>query len=218
MSGEIIPTKETAIPAWLTNFATVATANSTLLALPPNTVTDLNTLKTTLVTQQDTVKSTREAAKAATVAKNVTVKAIRAKITITNRNVQGNANATPAVKEALGLNPKYAPAMPVKPKRPEMLTASVTETGEGLLKWKSGGNQSGTTYEIFAKRGTETDFLMIGSSGKTTFTDHAVKPGIETFYQVRARRSDSYSPFSTYGVLYPKSGSVSNPLVMDKAA
>jgi len=30
MSGEIIPTKETAIPAWLTNFVTVATANSTL--------------------------------------------------------------------------------------------------------------------------------------------------------------------------------------------
>ena len=218
MSGEIIPTKETAIPAWLTNFATVATANSTLLALPPNTVTDLNTLKTTLVTQQDTVKSTREAAKAATVAKNVTVKAIKAKITLTNRNVQGNANVTPAVKEALGLNPKYAPAMPVKPKRPELLTASVTETGEGLLKWKPGGNKSGTTYEIFAKRGTETEYTMIGSSGKTAFSDTGVTPGEETFYQVRSRRSDSYSPFSTFAVLYPKTGTASVTLVMDKAA
>lgn len=216
--NDIVPRKETEIPAWLTNFASVATANSTMLALPANTVTDITTLNTTLVTQQNAVKATREAAKSAVVAKNVTVKAIRAKITLTNRNIQGNANATPAVKEALGLNPKYAPARPVKPKRPEMLTATVTATGEGVLKWKSGGNKSGTTYEIFAKRGTETDYAMIGSSGKTTFSDTAVTPGEETFYQVRSRRSDSYSPFSTFAVLYPKSGVAPVTLTMDKAA
>ncbi len=218
MPDKIIPTKETEIPAWLTNFATVATANSTMLALPANTVTDITTLNSTLITQQNAVKATREAAKSAVVANNVTVKAIKAKITITNRNIQGNANATPAVKEALGLNPKYAPARPVKPKRPELLTATITATGEGLLKWKSGGNKSGTTYEIFAKRGTETDYTMIGSSGKTTFSDTAVTPGEETFYQVRSRRSDSYSPFSTFAVLYPKGGSATITLLMDKAA
>jgi len=216
MSGEIIPTKETEIPEWLTNFASVATANSTMLALPPNTVTDINTLKTTLVTQQDAVKSTREAAKSAVVAKNVTLKAIRAKITITNRNVQGNANATPAVKEALGLNPKYAPAAPVKPI--VLIKLSLTDNGDGLLKWKPGGNKSGTTYEVFAKRGTETEYAMIGSSGKTAFSDTSVTPGEQTFYQVRSRRSDSYSPFSTFAVLYPKGGTASVTLIMDKAA
>ncbi len=88
--------------------------------------------------------------------------------------MQGNANVTPNVKQAFGLNPKYAPPAPVKPVAPIKLTVSLTENGEGMLKWKTGGNKSGMTYEIFAKRGTETDFTMIGSAGKTMFTADVV--------------------------------------------
>lgn len=218
MSGEILPTKESEVPAWLTNFTTVASANSTMLALPPNTVSDINNLNSLLLTQLNNAKATRDAARAAVVAKKATLRSIKTKITAANKNIQGNANVTPVVKKALGLNAGYALPKPVMPEVPQKLTVSLTDNGEGLLKWKSGGNKGGTVYEVFAKRGDDLDFAMIGSVGKTSFIDGGITPGVETFYQVRARRSSRFSAFSNFGVLYPASSNLNNTLVLHKAA
>ena len=203
MSKPILPTKETEIPGWLNAFVTVATANATMVALPTTTLTNLSNLRSTLMTQQDTVRLAHQAAKGATQAKKVTLRQIQVAVTSANRQVQANLNVTPQVKDAMGLTPTYAPPAPVMPTAPIHLSASGFSTGIADLIWKRNGNKTGTVYLVYAKRGTEPDFTIIGSTNATKFTDENAKPGVQTIYKVLAQRVDRVSGFSNEAILYP---------------
>ena len=199
----ILPERETQINAWINNFVGVATANFTVLGVSQLQLTDLSGENATFVDDLQAVNDQKAALKGATTNKNATRKDLEKSVTALNKIIQGRPTVTPALKKSLGLNPGDTMPAPVTPLQPVKLTGTADASGFAFLDWKSGGNKSATTYEIFAKRGSATEFVMIGSTGKTAFKDSNATPGVSTIYKVRARRAERFSEFSLPYVLYP---------------
>ena len=112
----------TEIIAFLSNFITVAgtAGNEELLGYTAADITGLTNEKTALQTALNDQKNKQEAAKAATTTLNTALKAARADMSTRNRNIQGNARVTNALKTALGLNvkaPKPVQRDPVPPEK-----------------------------------------------------------------------------------------------------
>ena len=216
MGNSFLPGKQTEIPGFLTNLVAVATANATMVALPPAMLTSLTTLNTQLVNEQNSIIAARQTEQLHVKNKDAAVRQIEITLTSLNKMVQGNANITPGVKKQMGLTATYAKPTPVTPIKPMGLTVKLLDTRTAELKWKRNGNKPGTVYELFAKRGSEPNFNMIASSGATKFIDETIVPGVTVTYQVRARRSERLSGFSDPVVLFPNANLT--PLTLSRAA
>lgn len=74
--------------------------------------------------------------------------------------------------------------------------------GTNKLTWKSGGNPTGTIYQIEARKGVETGYTIIGTETKCKFNHINQTPGVMIRYRVLAKRHGELSSPSNEAVVY----------------
>ena len=203
---------------FLSNFITVAgtAGNEELLGYTAADITALNSEKTGLQNALNDQKAKQEAAKAATNTLNTALKAARADMSTRNRNIQGNARVTNALKTALGLNVRATKPVQHDPVPPEKLTVTGLASGVNVLQWNAGGNVTGVQYviEVMYKN---TSWTRIDGVTARRYEHAGQTPGVPAFYRVSARRRNVLSLPSNEASVYAE-GTNAPTLTLLKAA
>lgn len=120
---------------------------------------------------------------------------------------------------ALALIPAPATPSPVPPPgTPEGFKATINPTGTLKLSWKCANppGSSGTTYQVFRKVGTATNFTFVGASGTRSFEDATLPtPLASVTYQIVALRSTSLGEPAQFTVNFGGAGSVTSVTVVE---
>ncbi|MCD9185372.1 MAG: hypothetical protein LUM44_02995 [Pyrinomonadaceae bacterium] len=112
------------------------------------------------------------------------------------------AKVPPNKFEELGLDADDSIASIIAPQTPTALVVEGFSNGTNKLKFNRNGNKQNTIYIIEAKSGDAADFVIVGTTTKTTFEHKNQKPGVKTVYRVRAQRGDDYSDYSNTATVY----------------
>jgi uncharacterized protein YggE len=90
----------------------------------------------------------------------------------------------------------------IAPQTPSDLVAQGFSSGKNTLKFNRNGNKTGTIFLIEAKIGDAANYVIIGTTTKTTYNHTGQKPGVKVVYRVRAQRGDDFSEYSNEAVVY----------------
>ena len=112
------------------------------------------------------------------------------------------AKVPPNKFEELGLDADDSIASIIAPQTPTDLVVEGFSNGTNKLKFNRNGNKQNTIYLVEAKSGDAADFVIVGTTTKTTFEHKNQKPGVKTVYRVRAQRGDDYSDYSNPATVY----------------
>jgi hypothetical protein len=216
VSSDFLPDKPLELSLWLGNASTVANANLAAMGLVTVDVTNLNTAKTNLDTANVNVESTKEAYRAAVVARNVATRTAVATARAFSKKVQGYAPCPANLKMQAGLNVRKTPEKQTPPNDPNKLVATGFDNGTTLLTWLTDSNKRGTVYQIEAQSPGETDFKIIAVTSKSRYELTGQTPGEMVTFRVCAIRSDMMSGYSNTAVVYYTPNP--NPLILSKAA
>jgi hypothetical protein len=216
--SEYFPARDKDAVTWVTKFVSVATANSTMVAIPAATLSTMTVTNTEFNNSILLAETKKAEWKAAVKAKNDKRKALTSQVRAQNRFVQGRAEVTDSVKVQMGLNVRPTKPSIVMPLTPVKLAATGSSNGVNFLTWKSGDNKSGTLYEIWVSV-NNVAWQLLSTETRLRYEHKNVMPGVPYLYKVRAKRVDRFSNFSDTASVY-MDNSVPNPpaLVMDKAA
>ncbi len=110
-----------------------------------------------------------------------------------------NTEATPAILASMGIEPVATPSSALNP--PTELSAAPNANGTCLLRYKSNGNRSGTTY-VLEQSVNGAPWAWLGSTTKLRFTDGGALPGVPKLYRVRAQRSNVTTAPSAEASIY----------------
>lgn len=217
--SEYFPARDKDAVTWVTKFVTVATANSSMVAIPAATLSTLTVTNTEFNNSILLAENKKAEWKAAVKAKNDKRKALSNQVRAQNRFVQGRAEVTDSVKVQMGLNVRPTKPSIVMPVTPGKLSASGSSNGVNALVWKSGGNKSGTIYEIWVSL-SKGNWTLLAAVTRLRYEHKNVVPGVPYLYKVRANRADRFSNFSDTASVYMDNAepSAAPLLVMDKAA
>ena len=102
----------------------------------------------------------------------------------------------------IGLDAEDVAQTPSAPQTPLELLVEGFSNGNNNLKFKRSGNKPSTIFNIEAKIGSAADFVIIGSTTKTTWVHKNQTPGVKIVYRVRAQRGDDYSDYSNTATVY----------------
>jgi hypothetical protein len=197
-----LPRPDKDVVVWVNRFVNVATANSSMVAIPASTLGTLTAVNTTFNNSILLVETKKAELKAAVKQKNDNRKIVAAQSRTLNRFVQGRAEVTDNMKLQLGLKVRPARPEPVTPETPERFQATGDSSGLNFLSWKHGKNKSGTQYEIWYREGEAGEWRLLFTSSKLRYTHQGVTPGVQIAYKVRAKRSDRFSQFSATSIVY----------------
>ena len=189
-----------------------------MVAIPAATLSTLTVTNTEFNNSILLAENRKAEWKAAVKAKNDKRKALATQVRIQNRFVQGRVEVTDSVKVQMGLNVRPTKPSIVTPVTPGNLSATGSSNGVNFLTWKSGGNKSGTLYEIWVSVG-KGNWQLLAVVIRVRFEHKSVTPGVPYLYKVRANRADRFSNFSDTASVYMQGETSDAPaLVMDKAA
>lgn len=74
--------------------------------------------------------------------------------------------------------------------------------GTNKLRFNRNGNKPNTIFNVEAKIGDAANFVIVGSTSKTTFEHKNQTPGVKVIYRVRAQRGDDFSDYSNPATVY----------------
>jgi len=195
------PTNDKEFSAWIGNFLTVANANLATLGMTAVDITTLQALKTDLDARIAAEVTTKDAAKAATAAKETSRKAINTAASFRAKVITANPALPNALKEQLGVTVRSVKTI-TPPVPPTALVVAPDATGNNALSWTGKGNKAGTQYIVEVKKSQHGAFHFVGVTTKTKYDHKAQKPGSPAIYRVKALRSDAHSDYSTQTIAY----------------
>lgn len=200
MSRVDIPSQDAYFGPWITNFASVATANITALNMTSSQALQLTGLATAFSTSfDDTAEAkTNLASKVAT--KNTTRLVAEESFRAAAKFVNANNNVSSGLKAELGISMSPSPAGPVA--TPLDLTATGFSNGAVKLAWDRAGNAGGTAFLIEAKYGLSTVWSFVAMTTRAKYTHSNQTPGNQITYRVTAQRDGIQSEPSDIAVLY----------------
>lgn len=200
MASENIPGSDDAFASWIINFASVATANATLLNLTSGQTTNMTVLSTAFDNARIDSTAAKAASKGATTVKRNLRKANEELFRSVAKVITVNSEITPTLKAELGLNTTPVPVGPVAPATELSVTGYAN--GDNVLVWKRNGNASSTTFQIEAQFGSSTDWMMVGTSTKVRFTHAGQTPGVQVRYRIVSMRGGQLSSPSNTAYVY----------------
>jgi len=198
--------KASALPTWYGNFVTTALANSALLNLTPPQIAALQAQLTALNTAFAAQQTAHDAAKAATLAKDL-------KVTETINLVRGYANqwqAMPTVPDtliaALGLVVRDTQPSPRPVYVPSELVVVPNTTGTNELRWKRNGNKNGIKFDIEVSYDVPGAWTAVTSVTAAKYKHTGQTPGQTAYYRVRARNGSNVSDWSVSASTFANDG------------
>lgn len=200
MSYDSIPSKDDQYGPWIINFASVATANATLLNLSVGQTSTLTGLATAFENAQITNTAAKLAAKGAASAKRGMRQASEDQFRVTAKVINANPNIPSTLKSELGINVTPTPVGPVVP--PIDLTAVGYANGQNRLKWKRGTNAPNTGYLIEASYGDSGEWSFVAMSTATRYTHMDQTPGVKVTYRVISQRAGVQGGSSNEAIVY----------------
>lgn len=169
--------------------------------LTQDLVDEAQTRQTGLQTKVSDQIAKRDASKAATTVTKQTRKSddqfvsdLKAKMRL--------AKVSPDKFAEIGFDPDDSVATVIVPQTPTDLVVEGFSNGTNKLKFNRNGNKPSTIFNIEAKIGNATDFVIIGTTMKQTFEHKNQKPGVKVVYRIRAQRGDDYSDYSNTATVY----------------
>lgn len=87
----------------------------------------------------------------------------------------------------LGLKPR-TPGKPQTPQVPKGVTVTGNSLGINTITWKRNGNLPGTSFEVWQANDPMLGWEFVAATNRVSLASKGNKPGIKTYYQVRARR------------------------------
>lgn len=207
MTTENIPTKDALYSQWVLNFASVATANATILGLSSGQTSMFNALANAFEDAYDESQAAKVTSKAKTGQKDALRKSSETVFRNAAKMIGANMDVTAELKGDLGLKTTTTPVSPINP--PTDLSATGYANGGNVLKWKRNSNSKRTTFLIEARIGSSINWTFVAVTTKTTFTHAGQTPGQQITYRVIAQRAESQSLPSNLAVVYgPESAEV----------
>ena len=195
-------TPKSLLPAWFTNFVTVAAANDVALGLTLGDVTALQTQQTALNTSDADRTTAFNAAKAATQARDTQIAATLELIAGWANTWQADGTIAPALIADLGLIVHDTSPTPKPVFVPGALTVEPSATGTNWVRWSRNGNQYGIKFDVqVAYDGTD-NWTAVTTVTAASFKHQGQTPGRETTYRVRARNGNNVSDWQTGTAFY----------------
>ncbi|MCX6153718.1 MAG: hypothetical protein NT007_06130 [Candidatus Kapabacteria bacterium] len=195
MSGrDYIPKRDTDLQLWMEPFSSIMGTNLTTLGLLSGDYTAISTLKSNFDAAMTDFEMKRDAASAATQAKDAARASLVAKARELAQKIQKNVSVSESLKASMGLTVAGSHPPPAAvPFPPIDLVYDVLQPGAYQLKWKANGNASGTLYSLEARYGTATTFVSVVTITKTKFIHDNQPPNQKVAYRVRAQHGTLFS-------------------------
>ena len=102
----------------------------------------------------------------------------------------------------IGFAPDDLTPTPIGVITPIELSVVGFSNGKNSLIFNRNGNKTGTIYNIEAKIGAATDFVIVGFTKSRNFDHKNQTPGVKSVYRIRAQRGDVFSDYSNEAVVY----------------
>lgn len=204
MATENIPSKDAEYGPWIINFASVATANATLLNLSVGQAATLTGLATVFESAQADSIATKAAAEGATATKRGFRTASEQQFRVTAKIIAANPNITDALKSELGLSVVPGTLGPVVPVID--LSATGFANGDNNLRWKRNGNANGTTFRVEAKYGASSEWTFVATTNRIRYVHTGQTPGVMVTYRIISQRGEVQSSPSSETVIYSSGG------------
>ena len=196
-----IPTNDSDLSVWLGNFIEVANSNLTTVGLTAIDIANLSALKSELDNAIVADNTAREAARAASAAKQTANRGATLAASYRAKMIGANATISVALKEQLGLDVP-APRSDTPPITPIGVTVAPKANGVNVVTFKKSGNKPNTIYTIQQKTSQLGAWRIVGTTTRQQF-DHANQvPGKHVLYRVFAQRAGADSAPSTQAVAY----------------
>lgn len=207
MTTENIPAKDALYGQWVLNFASVATANATILNLSSGQTSMFNALANAFEDAYEESQAAKVTAKAKVGQKDSIRRSSETVFRNAAKMIGANMDVTAELKGDLGLKTTTTPVAPINP--PTDLSATGFANGGNILKWKRNGNSKNSTFLIEARIGSSINWTFVAITTKTTFTHSGQTPGQQITYRVISQRAETQSLPSNLAVVYgPESAEV----------
>ncbi|MCX6155645.1 MAG: hypothetical protein NT007_15940 [Candidatus Kapabacteria bacterium] len=194
MPRDYVPAKDTDLQLWMGPFTSIMSVNLSTLGLVSGDLTSITALKTAFDASMTDYELKRDAAAAATQAKDAARIALVAKARELAQKIQANVSVSSAMKASMGLTVSGSqPPTPTVPFPPMDLVYEILQPGAYSLKWKANGNKSGILYSLEAKYGTSANFVSVVTITKTKFIHDNQPPNQKVTYRVRAQHGTLFS-------------------------
>ncbi len=200
MASENIPAKDALYKSWIATFASVATANATLLNLSTGQTTALTTASSDFTTAYNANRSAKANAKGKAAAKRTSRTSSEALFRATAKVITANPDISDDLKAELGLNVAPPPATPVVPVAD--LAVSGFANGDNKLVWKRNGNTKTTSFLIQAKYGSSNTWTLVAATNTIRYTHSGQTPGLQVIYRVISQRGGVQSSPSNEAIVY----------------
>jgi hypothetical protein len=196
-----------AFVGWITNFATVATANAAALGLTPGDIADIASVKNTYVGAYEDQLAAISAAKGAVTECDQAWDAALTVVSKFNKIFQAKPGLSPELLAELGLTVPSADPSTVPVYVPSNPSAMGSSNGVNTLRWWRNGNSSGTTYVVEVDYDGLNDWAILDSTTRCKYEHGGQTPGRFIRYRVYAQRGTRKSfPSGTAAVYDPATG------------
>jgi hypothetical protein len=193
MTTDFLPNKDSALSKWLDDFTGSLANYQSTLGITTAQMLQINQDKTTFQTALADVSAAKNTLKTNVTGKRTARQKAEDDVRALAKLIQGNPNATPTIKSALGLNPGNTPREHTLPVTPTVVTATAASNGVNTLRWHRNGNKPTTVFIVEAQIGDSTAWVQAGSTLKTTLALPGNVPGQRVNYRVIASRNERTS-------------------------
>jgi hypothetical protein len=202
MPTSIFPSSFPEAMVFLENFATVAQTNKEELGITDEQLTAIKAIKNKYQNDLNAKQAADDIQTAKNTAMRETHKDANSLVSFYNTTLKATKTISRSSLQQLGLNITTESSFATSSVMPTNVVAEGFSNGINKIKWKKGSNISGTQYIVEAKSGEATVFSYAGVTTKSTFEHKEQRPGVRTFYRVKAQRNDESSPYSNEAVVY----------------
>lgn len=182
------------------DFVDTATANKTELNFSAEDQAEGLALKTALITELNeiqTMRATLDGKETSFSNRRKTASEFQAS---RKKFFGANPNVSDGLKAELKITRASAGGTAVA--QPLNLSAEGQASGINALKWERNGNPGHRNFTIEYRVGETGQWLIAGTTRKTTFNHKNQTPGVKIYYRVYAHTDEEQSPHSNTAVVY----------------
>ncbi len=197
-----LPTKDAALGQWTTHFAAQLATLTTAVGITSAQSATLNTANATWTNALSVATAELTRSRPTVVAKNLARANVLAVVRQLVGIIQKYPGTTDTMRSQLGITVPANRRPGGEPGTPYMLGASLTSTGNLVLKWKN-KNAAGCVYFLYRALNGGTNFDALGGTGNKQFTDATIPAGTSRLqYQIQAVRPTGKSQFAILDVAF----------------
>ncbi|MEX2244626.1 MAG: fibronectin type III domain-containing protein [Fimbriimonadaceae bacterium] len=194
-------TPKSKLPAWFTNFVSVADANQVPLSISAPEVATLQAKLASLNAAAAARDTAVNAAKGATQTLNDEIAETTALIAQWANQWQAG-DVSEALIADLGLKVHDTTPSPRPVFVPANITVSPSATGTNWVRWQRNGNVQGIKFDVEVAYDGTNNWILVTTETGASFKHQGQTPGRETTYRVRARNGNNVSDWLTATAFY----------------